>query len=86
MWKKNSRLLDYHEGALDVIDERLVKFEPINEVTATEEKKKKYKIQSDLYRKANSYAKLMIISSVIDEVYQKIMNKESAHDAWNALK
>ena len=28
----------------------------------------------------------MIASAVSDEVYQKIMDKETAEDAWNALK
>lgn len=86
MWKRKIRdLLDYHEGTLDVIDGRLVKPEPLLE-TATEPQKKLFKEKSDLYRKANSYAKSMITSSVTDGVYQKIMDKENAHDAWLALR
>lgn len=41
---------------------------------------------SDCYRKANSYAKSIITSAITDEVYQKIMNKETASEAWEALK
>lgn len=78
-------LLDYHEGALDVIDRKLVKPEPLS-IDATEEQIKMNKSKSDLYRKANSYAKSMISSSVTDVVYEKIMDKESAYEAWEALK
>ena len=63
MWKRKLRiLLDYHEGALDTMDGRLVKPEPL-EVEATENEK------SDLCRKANSYAKSMVTSAVTDVVY-----------------
>lgn len=82
LWKRKIQdLLDYHEGALDVIDEKLVKPKPINEVTAMEEEKKMYRVQNDLHRKANSYAKSMITSSIINEVSKKSWTKESAHDA-----
>ena len=86
IWKRKVRdLLDYHEGAIDCIDNRLVKPEPLSD-SATEAEKRKYKAESDLYRKANSYAKSMITSMVSDSVYQKIMDKETAHETWTALK
>lgn len=62
-----------------------MKPEPLEE-NATEVQIKRHKEKCDLYRKANSYAKSMITSSVTDAVYQKIMDKETAHDAWEALK
>lgn len=94
LWKRKIRdMLDYHEGALDVIDRRLIKPEPPTEVSdedgnssVHEGALKTYTKQRDLYRKANSYAKSMISSAVTDAVYQKIMDKESAADAWDALK
>ena len=87
MWKRKIRdLLDYHEGDLDVIDKKLVKPEPLGK-DATDAQVKKHKEESDLYRnKANSYAKSMITSFVTDAVYQKVMDKNTAHDAWEALK
>lgn len=86
IWKHKIRdLLDYHEGALDVINNKLMKPKPLEE-NATEAQIKQHKEKCDLYRKANSYAKSMITSSVTDAVYQKIMDKETAHDAWEALK
>lgn len=78
-------LLDYHEGALDAIDGKLVKPDPLPD-GAKEEAIKLHKKVSDTFRKANSYAKSMISSSVTDAVYQKIMDKETAHEAWEALK
>jgi hypothetical protein len=86
IWKRKLRdLLDYHEGAQGAIDGRLVKLEPL-QVGAADNVVKEHKMKSDFFRKANSYAKSMISSSVIDEVYQKIMNKDTAHEAWKALK
>lgn len=86
IWKRKVRdLLDYHEGAIEVIDGKLVKPEPIDE-TASELAIREHRNKLNLYRKANSYAKSMIASSVTDIVYQKIMDQESAFDAWNALK
>jgi transposase InsO family protein len=86
IWKRKIRdLLDYHEGALDAIDGRLVKPEPL-QVGAEGNVVKEHKMKSDFFRKANSYAKSMISSSVTDTVYQKIMNKDTAHEAWEALK
>jgi hypothetical protein len=86
IWKRKIRdLLDYHEGALDAIDGRLVKPEPL-QVGAEDNVVKEHKMKSDFFRKANSYAKSMISSSVTDTVYQKIMNKDTAHEAWEALK
>lgn len=60
---------------------KLVKPEPLKEgSTVTEIKNNKE--TSDLYRKANSYAKSMITSSIIDKVYLKIINQECASEAW----
>lgn len=86
IWKRKIRdLLDYHEGALDVIDGKLTKPEPLND-GATTEQIKEQKNTCDLYRKANSYAKSMITSAVTDSVYQKIMDQDTACEAWEALK
>lgn len=86
IWRRKLRdLLDYHEGAVDAIEGRLVKPEPLGD-GAGEEAVKKHKKASDAFRKANSYAKSMISSSVTDSVYQKIMDKETAREAWEALK
>ena len=44
------------------------------------------KEQADLFRRANSYAMSMIASAVSDEVFNKIMHKDTAVEAWQALK
>lgn len=68
IWKHKIRdLLDYHEGALDVIANKLMKPKSLEE-KATEAQIKQHKEKCDLYRKANIYAKSMITSSVA--VYQ----------------
>lgn len=86
IWKRKIRdLLDYHEGALDAIDGILKKPEPLGGAPKPEEISQ-HKEKCNLYRKANSYAKSMITSTVTDAVYQKIMDKETAHDTWNALR
>lgn len=86
MWKRKIRdLLDYHEGALDVIEGKLKKPDPLLE-GANEAEVRAHKEKSDLYRKANSYAKSTITSAVTDAVYQKIMDTETAYEAWEALK
>lgn len=86
LWKHKIRdILDYHEGALDSIDGKITKPEPLA-ADATTAQTKEHKEKSELYRKANSYAKSMITSAVTDAVYQKIMDKETARDAWEALK
>ncbi|XP_075152158.1 uncharacterized protein LOC142226154 [Haematobia irritans] len=78
-------LLDYHEGALNVIDGKLKKPTAVAENSSAEQRKQ-YRDELDLYRKANSYAKSMIASAVSDNVYQKIMDKETAAEAWESLK
>ena len=86
LWKRKMRdILDYHEGALEVIDGKMVKPEPLDE-GATADVRKEHKAKADIFRKANSYAKTLISSAVADSVYQKIMDKESAKEAWDALK
>ena len=67
-----SHLLDYHEGASDVIEEKL-------KAPAENELRKVYKEQGDLYRTANSYA--MIMCAVSGEVFHKRMNKDTAVEA-----
>ncbi|GFX04044.1 uncharacterized protein TNCV_4679471 [Trichonephila clavipes] len=86
MWKRKIRdLLDYHEGAIEVIDGKLKKPESID-ADAQESVRKQHKERCDLYRKENSYAKSMIASTVTDAVYQKIMDKETAFEAWESLR
>ncbi|GFS70245.1 uncharacterized protein TNCV_1067371 [Trichonephila clavipes] len=86
MWKRKIRdLLDYHEGAIEVIYGKLKKPESID-ADAQEYVRKQHKKRCDLYRKANSYAKSMIASTVTDAVYQKIMDKETAFEAWESLR
>lgn len=86
IWKRKIRdLLDYHEGALDVIDNKIKKPEPLAD-GASAAKQKEFKEKYDFFRKANSYAKSMIASSVTDAVYEKIIDKETARDAFEALK
>ncbi|XP_041564746.1 uncharacterized protein LOC121467386 [Drosophila elegans] len=86
IWKGKIRdLIDYHDGALDALDGKIVKPYPLPEGASTEDEKK-HKEKSDFFRKANSYAKSMITTAVTDSAYQKIMDKETAHDTWEALK
>ncbi|KAF7283714.1 hypothetical protein GWI33_023098 [Rhynchophorus ferrugineus] len=82
MWKRKILdLLDYHEGALAAIDGKLVK--PSALAAGSDDKMvKNHKLQSDLCRKANSYAKPMITSAVEDAVCQKIMDKETPYEMW----
>ncbi|XP_049947022.1 uncharacterized protein LOC126452302 [Schistocerca serialis cubense] len=79
--RKIRDLIDYCEGALDVIDGKSVKPEPLSE-GANDAAIKDHRTKSDFYRKANSYAKSMITSAVTDTVYQTIMDKETAHEPW----
>ena len=86
IWKRRLRdFLDYHEGALNVIDGTLVKPEPLVDAP-TEEQRKQFKEQSDLFRKANSYAKSIITSALTEDTYQKVMDKETAREVWEELK
>ncbi|KAF7268344.1 hypothetical protein GWI33_018497 [Rhynchophorus ferrugineus] len=77
--------LDYHEGALDAIDGKMVKPNVLT-VDAADKMVKNHKVQSDLYRKSNSYAKSMITSAVIDAVYQNIKEKGTTYEVTTALK
>lgn len=86
IWKRRIRdFLDYHDGALSVIDGTLVKPEPLDEVS-TAEQRRQFKENSDMFRKANSYAKSMITSALTEETYQKVMGKETAREVWVELK
>ena len=86
IWKGKIRdLLDYHECSLGVIDNKVKKPELLADSVSAAEKKE-YKQKYDFYREANSYAKYMIASSVTDAVYEKIIDKETARDAFEALK
>lgn len=73
-WPVWKRKLRYHEGATEVINDKLTKPEALD-VAAEKSEKKKFKELFDLYWKVNSYAKSMIASTVTDAVYQKIMDK-----------
>lgn len=86
IWKRKIRdLLDYHGGVLNVIDNKAQKPESLAN-RATEAEQKDYKEKYDFYRKANTYAKSMIASSVTEAVYEKIIDKETARDAFEVLK
>ncbi|GFT05225.1 gag-pol poly protein [Trichonephila clavipes] len=86
MWKwKIHNLLDYHKGTIRVIEGKLKRPESID-ADAQESARKQYKECCDLYRKANSYAKSMMASTVTDAVYRKIMDKETAFEASEAVK
>jgi len=86
IWKRRIRdFLDYHEGALNIIDSVLVKPEPLPD-DATEEQRKQFQEISDQYRKANSYAKSMVTASLTEDTYQKVMDKESAREVWEELR
>ena len=86
IWKRRIRdFLDYHDGTLSVIDGTLTKPEALAEV-ATEAQRKQFKEKSDLFRKANSYAKSMITSALTEDTYQKVMDKETAREVWEELK
>lgn len=82
VWKR--RIRDYHEGAIDVIDGKLLK--PELPTSPTEEQRRDFKNKSDQYRKANSYAKSVIANAVTEDTYQKIMDKDTAHEVWEELK
>ena len=85
VWKRKIRdLLDYHDGALSVVDGKIGDVETPPE-NASEEELKKFQKYRDFYRKANSIAKSTIASAVTDEVYQKIMDSRTAYEAWKAL-
>ncbi|GFY53678.1 gag-pol poly protein [Trichonephila inaurata madagascariensis] len=82
MWKRNIRdLLGYQETAIEVIDSKLKRPESID-ADAQESVRKQHKERCDLQRKAKSYMKSMIASTVTDAVYQKIMVKETAFETW----
>ncbi|GBP12333.1 Retrovirus-related Pol polyprotein from transposon TNT 1-94 [Eumeta japonica] len=86
IWKRKVRdIFEFYEGALDVVDEKLVKPEPIGE-EANEAQRKEYKKKNETYRKANSYAKSVITSTITDDIYQKVMDRECASEMWKALK
>jgi transposase InsO family protein len=86
VWKRRIRdFLDYHDGALSVIDGTLVR-PAVLAVDATEGQRKQFKEQSDRYRKANNYVKSMITSALTEETYQKVTDKDSARDVWEELK
>lgn len=85
IWKRKIRdVLDFYEGALDVIDRKITKPGPLSE-DATEAQTREHKKCSKVNRKANSYAKTIITSCMTDQVYQKIMDKDDAFETWQAL-
>lgn len=85
LWKRKVRdLLEFYEGSLDVVEGKLTKPEPIDNA-ATDAQAREHKKKSDFYRKANCYAKSLITSTITDEIYQKVMDKESGFEVWEAL-
>ncbi|XP_073821575.1 uncharacterized protein [Musca autumnalis] len=85
IWKRKVKdLLDFYEGALDVVSRKITKPEPLKE-GATEAVEKDYNTRSAFYRKTNGLAKTLIASTISDEIYMKVMDKESAADVWEAL-
>lgn len=86
IWKRKIRdVLDFYEGALDVIDKKITKPGPLSE-DATEAQIREHKKKAEYFRKANSYAKTIITSCITDQIYQKIMDKDGAFETWQALK
>ena len=85
IWRRRIRdYMDYHEGALDAIDGKLLKPElPEN---PTEEQRKDHKQRTDQCRKANSYTKSVIANAVTEDTYQKIMDKDTARKVWEELR
>ena len=82
VWRRKMRhLLDYHEGASDVIEGKL-KAPEVPADNATPQVRQAYMEQADLFRRVNSYAMSMITSAVSDEVFHKIMDKDTAVEAW----
>ncbi|GFX88368.1 uncharacterized protein TNCV_2278381 [Trichonephila clavipes] len=59
---------------MEVIDGKLKKPESID-ADAQESVRKQHKERCDLYRKANSYAKSMIASTVTDAVYPRLWTR-----------
>ena len=85
VWRRRIRdYIDYHEGALDVIDGKLVR--PELPEDPTDAQRKDYKQKADQYRKANSYAKSVIANALTEDTYQKIMDKDTACEVWDELK
>lgn len=86
IWKNRIKdVIDYHAGALAVIDGSLVEpREP--EDGASKEEKKKFEGEREFYRKANSYAKYTLSSSLSPEVYRKVMDRTTAKEMWDALR
>lgn len=85
IWKRKVKdLLDFYEGALDVVEHRITKPEPLEE-GITEAQEKEHKKRCDFYRKANNYAKSLITNTISDDIFMKVMDKESACDVWQAL-
>lgn len=68
-----------------MIDGTLTKPEALG-AGADDEARKKHKEASDRFRKANSFAESAITSTISDEVYQKVIDKTTAHKLWEALK
>ncbi|GAB0098710.1 uncharacterized protein DMENIID0001_144840 [Sergentomyia squamirostris] len=86
LWKRKfTIMLDYQEGACDAIEGSLVKPEPL-EADASPKKKKEYEDKLKFFRKAESFARTLIANSVTDEIYRKILDKNSAKEDWDALK
>ncbi|GAB0089493.1 secreted RxLR effector protein 161-like [Sergentomyia squamirostris] len=86
LWKRRfTIMLDYQPGASDAVDGKLVKPEPPGE-SATAKEKKDYEDKLTFCRKAECFARALISNSVSDEIYQKILDKNSAKEEWDALK
>jgi hypothetical protein len=86
IWKRRIRnFLDYHDGALNVIDGLLVKPAPLD-ANATEVQRKQFSEKTDQFRKANSYSKSIITSALTEDTYRKVMDKETAKEVWDELK
>lgn len=78
-------MLDYQPGAKDAVEGRLVKPEPPGE-EATQQEKDDYEKKLTYNRKVECFVRTLISNSVTDEIYQKILDKDSAKEEWNALR
>lgn len=86
VWRRRIRdALDFHEDTLDVIDGKLQKPNDLPG-DSSDAQQKEHKKNQNKFRKANSLAKSIMTGAMSEEVYIKVMDKETAFELWNELK